>query len=121
MFLYLLDNGVSFDMPKRISEIRNRIVHKGHIASEEEAIEYSELVYSVIRNVERLISEKYGVAAESESAEEVAKRKSMAGNVNEVMVMKVTPAIAAHGQVVGVPETFVEYMVASASGRHLVH
>jgi len=74
--LYLLDHGGAFTLDPNIPEIRNRVVHKGRIAREQEALEFAEQVYTHIREIEGSIGAKFPEEANQEAAEEIERQKA---------------------------------------------
>lgn len=121
-FIYLLETGRPFEFKSRIPEIRNKIVHKGRIASQAEASEYAELVYECIKHIEDLIEDNYKKAAEVESTHEVEKQKQKVSVNGEPMVMSVKTVVTNESNNETAPtKTFEDYMAAHAQTRTRVH
>lgn len=74
--LYLLDHGVAFTLDPKIPEIRNKVVHKGRIAREQEALEFAEQVYTHIREIEGSIEAKFPEEAKQVAAEEIERQRA---------------------------------------------
>lgn len=97
------------EIDKRIPEVRNKVIHRGHLVLEKEALDYAELVFGRIRAIEKELESKYKryVLAESEYQVE-AQQKLVPKNI-ESLVMK-TMAVEVDNKthtVVGVPEKFI--------------
>lgn len=74
--LHLLDHNAAFTLDKKIPDIRNRIVHKGQIAREQEALDFAERVYAHIREIEVSIEAKFPEEARVFADEEVERQKA---------------------------------------------
>jgi hypothetical protein len=58
VFLYPAVAGESFDLPQGIPEFRNKVIHRGYIARSEEVFKYAETVFSLIRKIVQILSDK---------------------------------------------------------------
>jgi hypothetical protein len=74
--LYLLDHGVAFCLDPKIPDIRNKVVHKGRIAREQEALEFAEQVYTHIREIEASIEAKFPEEAKQVAVEDIERQKA---------------------------------------------
>jgi len=70
-FLHLVDHGEPFVIDDSIAKTRNRVVHRGQIATEREAVECAEKVFSRIRAIESEIQARFATDAAAEVADEV--------------------------------------------------
>lgn len=97
------------EIDKRIPETRNKVIHRGHIVREGEALDYAERVFARIRAIERELESRYKEHVIAESKYQVeAQQKLVPMNVESV-VMK-TMAVEVDKKtntVVGVPEKFI--------------
>ena len=74
--LYLLDHGAAFCLDPKIPDIRNKVVHKGRIAREQEALEFAEQVYTHIREIEASIEAKFPEEAKQVAVEDIERQKA---------------------------------------------
>jgi hypothetical protein len=74
--LYLLDHGAVFCLDPKIPDIRNKVVHKGRIAREQEALEFAEQVYTHIREIEASIEAKFPEEAKQVAVEDIERQKA---------------------------------------------
>lgn len=58
VILYPVIAGEQFDLPKKISQLRNDVIHKGYIARSDEVLNYAKEVFSLIRQVIHVLSDK---------------------------------------------------------------
>lgn len=73
---YLLDNGTAFALNPNVPAIRNRVVHKGRIAREQEALDFAEQAYNHIREIEGTIEDQFPEEAKQVGAEEIERQKA---------------------------------------------
>ncbi len=59
LFLYLILLGNSYQLSKKIPELRNRIVHQGYIPKPEEVIEFGEHIFQELNKIARILREKF--------------------------------------------------------------
>jgi len=69
LILHLIEFGKNYKIQNKITDLRNKVVHKGHIPTPEEAREFAEIIYGEIysltqllkkdcdRNIQNIISE----------------------------------------------------------------
>lgn len=48
----------SFDLPQKIPKLRNKVMHRGYIARSDEVFEYAKTVFSMIRKIVQVLSDK---------------------------------------------------------------
>jgi len=51
----------SFELPQKIPELRNKVIHRGYIARSDEVLEYAETVFLLIRKIVQVLSDKCSV------------------------------------------------------------
>jgi hypothetical protein len=75
VLLYPVVSFESFDLPQKIPELRNKVIHRGYIARPDEVFEYAKTVFSLIRKIVQVLSDKCPVEmwAEINEAAEVQK------------------------------------------------
>jgi hypothetical protein len=68
--------GESFELPEKIPQLRNRVIHRGYIASFDEVMEYAAIIFTLIRDLMRVLSDKCSTEmwAEINVATEVRKK-----------------------------------------------
>lgn len=66
----------SFELPQKIPELRNKVIHRGYIARSDEVFEYARTVFSLIRKIVQVLSDKCSgeMWAEINEAAEVQRR-----------------------------------------------
>jgi intracellular sulfur oxidation DsrE/DsrF family protein len=70
-FLYLTDHSEQFHLAPFITEVRNKVVHRGKIVREEEALRFAEAVYATIANIENAMQKTFGPHVAEEALREV--------------------------------------------------
>jgi hypothetical protein len=58
LLLYPAIAGASFDLPARITELRNKVIHRGYIARSEEVLEYAKDIFYFIRQIMAVLNNK---------------------------------------------------------------
>lgn len=58
IFLFPVIAGAPFELPERIPQLRNRIIHRGYIARFDEVMEYAAIVFSLIRKIMNVLSDR---------------------------------------------------------------
>jgi hypothetical protein len=56
--LYPIISGESFALPGHVSEFRNKVIHKGYIATYDEVFRYASEIYLMIRQIRGVLNEK---------------------------------------------------------------
>jgi len=111
-FVFLLQENSAIKLDPKIPEIRNKIVHKGRIAKERDALEFGELVFKRIRRIEKAMA-SYSEAVDEESKHELAvQEKSIPKNMRFARLKVTSVVIDGENKVVGFPERFSDYLVA---------
>lgn len=117
-FLRLLEYGEPLKLSPDISKTRNSIVHRGKIATTDEALTFGELVYNRIKEIEASLS-KNEKDVEAEQKHEVESQKQQVPEGMDYVVLKAFSAkidVATH-EVAGLPSTFQEYLAAIQQGK----
>jgi hypothetical protein len=107
------------ELDRRIAETRNKVVHRGHIVREKEALEFAELVFSRIRAIERELDASYKEHVIAESEYQVEVQKKLVPKKTEVLVLKKTNVNVdkkTH-KVLGVSEKFIEIVAGLHQAR----
>ncbi|MDT8403973.1 hypothetical protein [Sulfuriflexus sp.] len=117
-FLRLLEHGKPLNLNAKIATTRNSVVHRGKIATTEDALEFGGLVYARIKEIEDSLS-KNKKDVEAEQKHEVESQKQQVPEGVEYVVMnafsvKVDPET---DEVVGLPDTFQEYLAGVQRGK----
>lgn len=58
LLLYPAIASESFELPARIPELRNKVIHRGYIARGEEVLEYAKDIFSIIRQIMAVLNNK---------------------------------------------------------------
>lgn len=116
-FLYLIDEGHILELAPEISEIRNRIVHRGKIAKSDEALRFAKLIYERIRSIEVSLS-KHTISMSAEQEYEIEAQKNIVPKDTDYVVLEsFFVKIDKSGEAAGHPETFTEYLAAVHQGK----
>jgi len=70
-FLYALETGSTFSLPRRIPEFRNRVLHQGYIPPIKEVYDFAEIIFLTIRNVMAKLQESAGESVHEEKLAEM--------------------------------------------------
>lgn len=108
--LHLFAEGELIPLDKRIPEIRNKVVHRGHIVREKEALEFAELVFSRIRSMEKELESKYKEASVAEAKYQVSQQQLLTAEKDDALVVKkmIVMVDPETNEVIGVPEKFID-------------
>jgi hypothetical protein len=70
-----------FELPPKITELRNKVIHRGYIARSDEVFEYAETVFLLIRKIVQVLSDKCSVEmwAEINEAAETQRMAVLSG------------------------------------------
>jgi len=117
-FLRLLEHGEPLRLDPDIPKIRNSVVHRGKIATTEEASQFGELIYTRIKAIEASLS-KNGRDVEAEQKHEIETQTLQIPNGMESVVLqpfsvKIDPNT---NEIVGLPDTFKEHLAAIHQGK----
>jgi hypothetical protein len=116
-FLYLVDNAEPLNLNEEIMRIRNRIIHRGHIARTEEALKYAKMVFERIKDIETALKQ-YQTAVQKEVRHEIeSQQSSVPANMETVELKAFSVRLDENGNVIGMPETFEEYLVSVQRGK----
>lgn len=76
LFLFPVIAGESFKLPEKIPQLRNKVIHRGYIASFDEVMEYAAIIFKLIRSMMQVLTDKCPTEmwAEINEANEVRKR-----------------------------------------------
>jgi hypothetical protein len=75
-FVHFLESGSHLRLNPEIANIRNRIIHRGHIATRDVAMKFAELVYERIKTIEKSLGPHSG-AVEEEAKYEIDEQKKV--------------------------------------------
>ena len=107
--LFLLENKITLDLNPDISMIRNRTIHQGHVALEQDAITFGRLVYERIFEIEKTL-DPYQNYADQEEKDAIELQKTFIPSDIEYMVMEVTPVLVDKSNQARVAENFSEFL-----------
>lgn len=81
IFLFPAIAGEPFELPERIPQLRNRVIHRGYIARFDEVLEYAEAIFSLIRKIMHVLNDRCPTEmwAEINGAAEVQEKAVPAG------------------------------------------
>ncbi len=80
VFLCLLEEGEAPDLAKKMTELRNAVVHKGRFPTEAEALEYGKQVYAFIVAFGGTLSRKHEDALQQVVHQTISERLKRAGS-----------------------------------------
>ncbi|KVD05806.1 hypothetical protein WI89_18310 [Burkholderia ubonensis] len=118
-FLYMLDQSRPFKLEPRITETRNKVVHRGKIVREAEALEFAENVYSVIQHLQTELQSKFPqFVAEEVEREMKVKLSQVPEGVNHITLSTATVNVdKSKNEVTGVVTKFIEHVAAIHQSR----
>lgn len=118
-FLYLIDHGESLKLDPVITETRNKVVHRGKIVREAEALEFAEKAYLVIKTIEGALQKKFPEFVKKESQREVKAQEAQVPHGVEHMTLSITTVNVDRekNEVTGVVSTFIEQVAAIYESR----
>jgi hypothetical protein len=118
-FLYLTDQGKPYQLDTRITEFRNRVIHRGKIVREHEALEFAEKVFKAIRELECILEAKFSALASEESERELkAQESKIPAGVNHMRLHAFTVTVdTASNQATGTAGKFIEHVAAIDQSR----
>lgn len=107
-FLYLIDHGKAFKLDKTITEVRNSIIHKGRIAREKEALNFSENIFKHIRMIEDSIHSKFSQYASEQGTHEIEIQKALVpeGVASIILKNQTVRFDPSKGKVIGIAASF---------------
>ena len=76
IFLFPAIAGEPFQLPERIPQLRNKVIHRGYIPRFDEVLKYAEAIFSLIRKIMHVLNDRCPTEmwAEINEAAEVQKR-----------------------------------------------
>jgi hypothetical protein len=108
--LYLLEMGEALPMlANSITEMRNDVIHRGHIATEAEALKYGREVFHRIRQIEASLA-RTPEAVRAEAEHELTERRRFVPQGLEWGVFAVHSVLFKGREVTGPTSTFDEYL-----------
>lgn len=118
-FLYMLDQSHPFKLEPRITETRNKVVHRGKIVREAEALEFAESVYSVIQHLQTELQSKFPqFVAEEVEREMKVQLSQVPEGVNHITLSTATVNVdKSKNEVTGVVTKFIELVAAIHQSR----
>ncbi len=118
-FLYLLDQERPYRPDPFITEVRNKVVHRGKIVREPEALEFAEKVFKVIRDLESILQSKFPefVFEESEREAKAQEAKIPQGVEHLKLSTKTVTVDRTKNEVTGVVTQFIEHVAAIHQAR----
>jgi len=113
-FLYLLDQKQPFKMDPVITETRNKVVHRGKIVRESEALEFAEKVYATIKHLEATLQENFPNFVSEEASREVKDQEARVphGVVHITLSTTTVNVDTTKNEVTGVVIKFIEHVAA---------
>jgi len=117
-FLRLLEHGEPLKINPNIAKTRNSVVHRGKIATTDDALAFGELVYNRIKGIEASLS-KNEKDVETEQKHEVdSQKQQVPAGIEHVVLKPFSVKIdVATNEVVGLPSTFQEYLAGVERGK----
>lgn len=118
-FLYLQDNQAPFRLDPLITEVRNKVIHRGKIVREAEALEFAENAFSVIRHLENTLQTKFPDYIKEEAEREIKVQESaIPDGVEHVKLSATTVNVdTAKNEVIGIVSTFIQHVAAIHQAR----
>lgn len=118
-FLYLLDQKCAFQLNKSITETRNKVVHRGKIVREDEALKFAENVYCVIQHLQTELQSKFPQFVAEESEQELkAQQGQVPADVTHITLSTTTVNVdESRNEVTGVVTKFIEHVAAIHQAR----
>lgn len=110
-FLYLLDQGALLELDQRLPTMRNKIIHSGGIATSQDALEFGEMVFKRIRQIE-IALEGHEQSAAEEAEDELRHQEASVDRGIPAARLKTQMVRVRDGVGIGVVETFSEYVAA---------
>lgn len=118
-FLYMLDHNRQFKLEQRITETRNKVVHRGKIVREDEALEFAESVYAVIQHLQTELQSKFPEFVTEEAAREMkAQELQVPEGISHIKLSTTTVNVdTSKNEVTGVVTKFIEHVAAIHQSR----
>ncbi len=118
-FMYLQDNKMAFRLNPMVTEVRNKVIHRGKIVREAEALDFAENVFSVIRHLDDTLQSKFPDYVKKEAEREIkVQEDNIPAGVKHVKLSATTVNVdASKNEVIGVVSKFIEHVVAIHQAR----
>jgi hypothetical protein len=58
VFLFPAIAGESFELSESIPQLRNKVIHRGYIARFDEVLEYAEAIFTLVRRIMHVLSDR---------------------------------------------------------------
>ena len=107
--LFLMENKTVLKLNPDIPRMRNRIIHQGQMAKEEDAITFGRLVFERVIEIENALKANQSFADDEEKSEIEMQKVSIPIGI-ESMVLEVIPALVDNNNQSRVPENFSEFL-----------
>ena len=85
-FLWLVETGEHYPLDQRYPTIRNRIIHKGRLATVAEAREFGVLVFDRLKKIEEALRTHQSAVAEEQAHEVSAQQASVPAGLDSVVL-----------------------------------
>lgn len=118
-FLYLIDHHEPFQLDRFITEIRNKVIHRGKIVRKNEALQFAEKAHDVIRDIEDFLQSKFTACFTEESEREVQAQEAQIpmGIEHLKLSVKTVNVDTAKNEVIGVVTKFIEHVTSIHQSR----
>ncbi|MHB1617664.1 MAG: hypothetical protein ACYCUX_10425 [Metallibacterium sp.] len=119
LFLYFTDQLQPFQLNPVITTIRNKVVHRGKIVREEEALHFADTVYTAIAKIESSMQEKFGSCVAEEALREVKSQEELipAGVEHLKLETKTVHVDRSKNEVVGPANRFIDFVASIHQAR----
>ena len=118
-FMYLLDNESHLPTIRKHVELRNSVVHRGKIASDQECLVYATYSYDRILKIERVLTERFADFAAQEAQDEINQQIALipAGTSHITLKPMLVQVDNQTKQVVGLASSFLDVAVGIVNAR----
>lgn len=106
---FLLENKTTLELNQDIPAIRNRTIHQGHVAREQDAITFGRIVYERIQEIEKTLV-PYRHHADQEEKDVIEAQKSFIPSGMDQMVLEVTPVLVDKNNQARIADNFSEFL-----------
>ncbi|MNV10709.1 hypothetical protein D3C71_1012460 [compost metagenome] len=118
-FLYMLDQLRPFKLEQQITETRNKVIHKGKIVREDEALAFAENVYAVIQHLQSVLQSKFPNTVAEEAEREMKVQEAQVPEGVQYLKLSTTTVNVdtSKKEVTGVVTKFIEHVAAIHQAR----
>ncbi|WP_123648088.1 hypothetical protein [Lysobacter enzymogenes] len=118
-FLYLQDNQAPFMLDPLVTEIRNKVIHRGKIVREAEALNFAEKVFSAIRHLDDTLQSKFAGHVKAEAEREIKfQEDNVPTGIEHVTLSATTVNVdTSKNEVIGTVTRFIEHVAAIHQSR----